>query len=114
MAEDLNQIVYWPHGAASTQSVTSGATMDVTLGNAKEVVTISQMSAAGTLNITHADVKVGDELAVKVSADGTARALTLGTLVNGTAQTIAANKSHLLMFEYTGSNYDLKSNEQLD
>jgi hypothetical protein len=73
------------------------------------------MTAAGTLNLTVSpDNKAGDTLMVKVSADGTNRALTPGTGMTGVAVTITASKSFALSYEFDGAAFVHTSTMQLN
>lgn len=98
--------IRYPFGYADTKSVTSGATMALAIGNSETIATISQMTAAGTLNLTvEDDVPVGSNLTIKVSADGTNRTLTPGTAIQGAAVTVTASKTLALYYKYDGTNF---------
>jgi hypothetical protein len=98
--------IRYPFGYATKASVTAGATMALTIANSETIATISQMSAAGTLNLTVAgDVPVGSNLTIIVSADGTNRALTPGTKMEGNAVTVTASKKLAISYKYDGTNF---------
>lgn len=101
-----DNIVKWPFGPASKIAVVAGATMAATIKNSKTHITISEMGAAGTLNLTLSDqLEAGATLKVKASADGTNRVLTLGTGLTGNAITVTASKSFEINFEFDGSTF---------
>jgi hypothetical protein len=84
----------FPFGPAAAIAVTSGATMAATVEQNETVITISQMTGAGTLNLTiDSELKDGSSLVIRASADGTNRVLTLGTGLTGNAVTVLANKT---------------------
>lgn len=96
----------FPFGNADVQALTSGAAMAVTIKNSLTVINMTQMAAAGTLNLTlSGQIRVGARIILKTSADGTNRALTPGTLMSGAAVTITASKSFALEYFYDGSNF---------
>lgn len=98
--------VKYPWGAADTLSKAYAATIAQTIDNSKTILTIGQMTGAATLNLTvDAAVQAGNELIIKTSVDGTNRVLTPGTGMTGLAQTLTANKSYLLKYEYDGSSF---------
>ncbi len=101
-----DRFVRYPFGEADVLNIDSAAAMTATIKNSKTQLTISQMSAAGTLDVAlHPELSVGDELTVKVSADGTGRVLTLGDGLTGNNFTVTANKSATLTFEFDGSSF---------
>jgi len=111
----MAQTIKYPFGPATKSAVTAGATMALSVDNSVTYATISQMSADGTLNLTVNDeVEAGDLLYVRVSADGTNRALTPGTGMVGHAFTVTASKSFLLTFVFDGTNFISQSTLQLN
>lgn len=102
----MDKALSFPFGNADVQALTSGATMAVTVKNSLTVINMTQMAAAGTLNLTlSGQLRVGARIIVKTSADGTNRAFTPGTLMTGQAVSILANKSFALEYFYDGSNF---------
>lgn len=113
----MSQITYvrYPFGKAEIQTVAAAAAIAATINNSMSLLTIGQMTAAGTLNLTvNPETEVGATLMVKVSADGTNRALTPGTGMTGAAVTITASKSFALTYRYDGSNYVHVATQQLN
>jgi len=99
-----------PFGPINSVSVTSGVTMPATIVAQETVLTITEMAAAGTLNLTQAqDVAIGAKLTILVSADGTGRALTFGTGITGNNVTITANKTWIIQAVKTGANFVVTS-----
>lgn len=97
-------VVKYPFGPADEQSKDYAATIAATISNSKTVLTLAQMTGAATLNLTlDAELRAGDELLVKVSADATNRTLTPGTGMTGVAQTIVASKSFAIKYEFDGT-----------
>jgi hypothetical protein len=110
-----DMFVRFPFGKAEVANVAAGAAIAYATKNSKTILTIGEMGAAGTLNVSvHPEQAAGDELIVKVSADGTNRALTLGTGVTGNAYTVNANKSAVLTFVFDGASFVLTSTNQLN
>ncbi len=104
----MSQITHvkYPFGKAERQNLASGAAINATVNNSEAILTIAQMTMAGTLNLSiNSEMEAGSNLMVKVSADGTNRTLTLGTGLTGLAQTINAGKSYAIAFKYDGSTY---------
>lgn len=98
--------IKYPFGPADEQSKAYASTITATITNRKTVLSLAQMTGAATLNLTvDAEVAPGDELLIKVSADGTNRTLTPGTGFTGLAQTLTANKSYTIRYEYDGSTF---------
>jgi hypothetical protein len=100
----------FPFGPAASIAVTAAGTMAATVEQNETVITISQMSAAGTLNLTlDAELKEGSNLTVRASADGTNRVLTLGTGLTGNAVTVLANKSFNISAKLIGGSFVVTS-----
>jgi hypothetical protein len=94
----------FPFGAADAQSKAYAATIAATITDAKTFLTLGQLTGAATLNLTvDPQLEAGAELLIKTSVDGTNRVLTPGTGMTGTAQTLTANKSQLLVYVYDGT-----------
>lgn len=111
----MAQTIKYPFGAATKAAVTSGATMALTVDNPVTYATISEMAAAGTLNLTvNEEMPVGAILYVRVSADSTNRTLTLGTGMTANAFTVTASKAFLLTYVFDGSKYIAQSTLQLN
>lgn len=105
LPEPFDRVKQYPEGPATELAVAAAATMAVTVNNQETVITISQMTAPGTLNLTLDSVKTGANLLVKVSADGTGRTLTFGTNMTAVAYAIGASKSVAITFKYDGSKF---------
>jgi hypothetical protein len=102
----MNNTIHFPQGKADVQVVASGAAIPVTITNMLTLLTIAQMTAAGTLNLTNsAELRVGARLLIKVSVDATGRTLTLGTGLSGNAIAMTASKSYLIEYFYDGTNF---------
>lgn len=86
-------------------AVAYAAVMSITVAESRTIIPIA-LTGAGTLNLS-ADSKAvpGDEIILKVSSDGTARDLTLGT--GFTAPVIAGviSKTKVQHFVYDGSKF---------
>ena len=107
--------VKWPFGKADQLAAAYAATIAVDVDNTKSVLTIAQMTGNATLNLTvRSEIEAGDELLIKVSADGTNRTLTPGTGMTGAAQTITANKSYLIRYVHDGSSFVHASTQLLN
>lgn len=107
--------VKWPFGAADVVAPDYAATVAVTITNTKTLLTIGQLTGACTLNITpSAEQAVGDELHVRVSADGTNRVITWGTGMSGNAHTNTASKTFVHRFVYDGTNFVHTSVNQIN
>jgi hypothetical protein len=105
----------YPFGKVATLDITAGGTMAATVSERVTHATISEMSAAGTLNVTiGSEVPEGAMLKVRVSADGTSRVLTLGTGLTGNAFTVSAGKSFVLSFVKMGASFVSTSTLQLN
>ncbi len=101
-----SRLVQFPFGEADVKSVTAAAAMEVEVNNTETIVEISEMGAAGTINLkVHGQMPVGARLTVRASADGTNRLLTFGTGMTGVAFSVTANKSATLSFVFDGSSY---------
>lgn len=109
----MTKRVKYPFGKADVRSITSAATMAVSVENQETQITISQMTAAGTLNLDiDAEVEAGAELTIKVSADGTGRTLTFGTGMLGVAVAITASKTQIIHCKYMGGVFVVLSSIQ--
>ena len=111
----MSEIIRYPFGKADEQSVTAAATMAATINNSETYITISTLSAAGTLNLTiGSGVRTGDKLYVRTTSDGTARTITFGTgfLAKALAGTIS--KSNLSTFIFDGTVFVNVSNTLLN
>ena len=99
-----NRFVRYPFGAADVQNIAAAAVMAATIKNSQTQLNIGELGAAGTLNLTlHPELSVGDELVIKVSADGTNRVLTLGTGITGNAITVTADKTFIITAKFDGT-----------
>lgn len=95
-----------PFGPADVQSLAYAATIAATITNAKTILNVAQMTGAATLNLTiDPDLQAGAELLVKCQSDGTARDLTPGTGMTGTAIAGAISKTKYASYVYDGSTF---------
>ena len=86
--------------------VADAATMAVDIDNQLTFVAIDTMAQAGTLNLTvDAEVTAGARLVITAGSDGTARTLTPGTGMTGTAISGTISKSNVIVAEYDGSTF---------
>ncbi|HRG59854.1 MAG TPA: hypothetical protein PK323_12935, partial [Bacteroidia bacterium] len=96
--------IKYPMGAADQQSKAYAAVIAATITNHLTALVIAQMTGAATLNLTvDAQMKVGAEVNIEVSADGTNRAFTPGSGMTGNAVTITASKNMLLCYYWNGT-----------
>lgn len=97
--------VKYPFGAALFNTVASAATIALDVENSLQHTTIA-LEEAATINVTPAaGLEPGAILVLKVSSDGTARDLTLGTGITGPALSGVINKTKVVSFIYDGSNF---------
>jgi hypothetical protein len=102
--------IKFPMGVADVLTAVYAAIIAAVIENGFTQLTIAQLTGACTLNLTlDSNLRVGEQLVVRVSADGTNRVLTLGTGMTGAAVTITANKSWCLTFYFDGTAFVLKS-----
>lgn len=107
--------IKYPMGAADQQSKAYAATIAATILNHLTALVIAQMTGNATLNLTvDSQMKVGAEVNVEVSADGTNRTLTPGTGMTGNAITVTASKSLLICYYYNGTAFIHKSTTTLN
>lgn len=100
--------VKWPFGAADVQSKAFAAVVAVTTNNSLTEVTIGQMTADATVNITpSSEQSVGDRLVIKTSANSNSGGwtMTFGTAIDGAALNITASKSWIIDAHYDGSKF---------
>ncbi len=92
--------------AAALFAVAFAATMTTEVWNEKNIVTVGNMTGAGTLNLeVNERTTAGDLLIVKASADATGRTLTFGTGFTAVPYAIASSKSVAISFVYDGSKF---------
>lgn len=104
----------FPFGAASQVTLASAATLEASVNNTVTIVNVS-LATAATLNLTvDADTKVGSLLIVKVGSDGTARNLTPGTGMTGTAVAGVINKTKTAAYIFDGSTFVHIGTQQID
>ena len=85
-----------------------------TVKNSLAYINIS-MVAATTLNLTiEPGLPKGSRLVIRAGSDGTARALTPGTGMTGTAVSGTISKTNVIEAEYDGSTYVVKSARLID
>lgn len=112
MAYTTNPVFPW--GPASVETLTSAATIAAEVNNTCNVLIVA-LDTNATLNLTVDDeTKVGSVLYVKASSDGTARSLTPGTGMTGTAISGTINKTKVASFVYDGSTFVHIGTQQID
>jgi hypothetical protein len=95
--------IMWPAGKPDVKSPAYAAAIDVTIENRKTILKLA-LTGAATLNLT-IDPEIlrsssaGAVLQIEATADGTNRALTLGTGIEAPVITVVANKTHTQGFE---------------
>lgn len=113
MAATTNSPVF-PFGNASQVTLDSAATLEASVNNTLTIINVS-LATAATLNLTvDAHTKVGSVLIVKVGSDGTARNLTPGTGMTGTAVAGVINKTKCATYVYNGSTFLHTGTQQID
>jgi hypothetical protein len=104
-----------PFGDVDVIAVTAAGTMAATIEEQVTHLTISEMSAAGTLNLTlGSEVKPGAKLVIMATADGTNRNLTFGTGITGNVLQITANKTFIITAEKVGASFIVSSTLVVD
>lgn len=107
--------VSYPFGPADVQTPAYAATIAVTVNNAKTLLNIAQLTGAATLNLTiDGDLPAGAELIVKAQSDGTARDLTPGTGMTGTAIAGVISKTKYATYVYDGSTFVHTATQQVN
>lgn len=103
MSENTYQ---YPHGPAESIAVAYAGTMAAEVKNSETIITVANLTGAGTLNLTvNEAVRKGAVLTLKTSADATGRTLTFGTGFTAAAYAIGASKSVCISFKYDGTNF---------
>lgn len=102
-----NENIRWPFGEAKkTVVATFVATMNVSVNDRLNLVTLPSLTANATLNITpDANQLVGDLLVLSVPASADGNNLTLGNMIDGPAIVGVASKTKNQTFVYDGSNF---------
>lgn len=95
----------YPNGPATVLAVAFAAVMAAETKNTETIITVGNMTAAGTLNLTASNIPVGGNLIVKASADATGRTLTFGTGFTAAPYAIGASKSVCIAFKFDGSKF---------
>lgn len=109
------QTLMWPFGEADVQSLADAATMEANITNRFTILNIDEMAANGTLNLDiNEGLPAGSILLVKAKSDGTARNLTPGTGMTGTAISGTISKTKYIQFVYDGSTFIHVSTQQVD
>lgn len=104
----------FPFGPASTATLTSAATIAASVNNTVTILTVA-LDTNATLNLTvAADTRVGSLLFVRASSDGTARSLTPGTGMTGTAISGTISKTKIISFVYDGTAFRHTGTQQID
>lgn len=95
--------VKFPFGPADVITMTDAATIALEITNTKTIASVS-LSQAATINVTpEDDLPIGSELHLKVTSDGTARDVTLGTNITGPTLAGTISKTKVQTFVYDGS-----------
>lgn len=98
----VNKYAYgFRHAVALTYSTT------ITVATDNYTLTYGTLSVTGTATITATETNsiVGDQLYLQVTADGTNRALTFTGGITAATYTVTANKTVLLGFVYSGTQW---------
>ena len=102
--------IKWPFGPADSKTVADSATIAVDIDNQLTFLAIDTMAQNSTLNLTvDAEVTAGARLVITAGSDATARSLTPGTGMTGTAVSGTISKSNVIDCEYDGSTFVVKS-----
>ena len=113
--EANNQVISYPFGAIDSQSKDYAAIVAATIENQKTIIEIAEMTGNLTLNLTIAEsLNTGAELLVKLPSDTTARAVTLGTGITGTAVAGTISKTKYASFVYDGTAFVHVATQQVD
>lgn len=98
--------IRFPFGKADQVAVTGAASMTTEISNTLTHITISTLAQDSTLNLTAvADLPVGARVLIRAGSDGTARALTPGTGMEGPVVAGTISKANIIECEYDGSNF---------
>ncbi|HMN90255.1 MAG TPA: hypothetical protein PKD70_06140 [Saprospiraceae bacterium] len=112
MANTTNPV--FPFGAASKKTLASAVTLAAGINNTVTIIEVA-LEIAATLNLTvDSETRVGSLLFVKVGSDGTARNLTPGTGMTGTAVAGTINKTKVATYVYDGSTFVHTGTQQID
>lgn len=104
----------FPFGPATTETLTSAATIAVSVNNTMTICTVA-LDTNTTINLTiDENTKVGSILIIKAGSDGTARSVTPGTGMTGTAISGTINKIKAISFVYDGSTFVHTGTQQID
>jgi hypothetical protein len=107
--------VKWPFGPADVKTVADAAAVEVAIDNQLTFMALDTMAQATTLNLTvDAEVTAGARLVITAGSDGTARALTPGTGMTGTAISGTISKSNVIVAEYNGTAFVVQSARLID
>lgn len=96
--------IKWPFGAADSQTITTAATIEIPVTNNRTIVKLSAaMAAAMTINLAIDDeVEAGADLFIEAGSDGTARAITFGTGMEGASLSGTISKANVIHAVYDG------------
>lgn len=104
----------FPFGPASTETLTSAATIAVEVNNTMNILTVA-LDTNTTINLTvDPETKVGSMIVLKAASDGTARSVTPGTGMTGAAISGTINKTKAITFVYDGSTFVHVATQQID
>lgn len=113
MAQETN--LRYPFAAADVQTVADAATVEVEVTNSMTIVNLDEMAQNVTLNLDILeDLPAGAQLFVKAKSDATARSLTPGTGMTGTAISGTISKTKYISFVYDGSTFNHTGTQQID
>lgn len=104
----------FPFGPASAETLTYASTIAASVNNSKTILSVA-MTGNATLNLTiGAGTRVGSELYVKITSDGTARDLTPGTGMTGTAVAGVISKTKVATYVYDGTTFVHVATQQIN
>lgn len=104
----------YPFGPATEYTATSAATIALDVNNTMTVVTVS-LDTNTTVNLTVSEeTRTGSMLYIKATSDGTARSVTPGTGMTGTAISGTISKTKMLSFVYDGATFVHLGTQQID
>lgn len=100
---------------SEAQVVAAAATIPIEVVRTNTVIDLGTLAADATVNATIGDdVPVGAILVVKAKSDGTARAVTFGTGIDGAALAGTISKTKTAMFVFDGTIFIGISQQQID
>ena len=99
----MSDKIKFPFGFATVESPAYAAGVAIDVWNNKTIVKPAQLTGNMALNfVPDAELAIGAEVSVQVSADGTNRSLTLGANLLGATIAVNAGKIVAAQFEWDG------------